>query len=81
MKTIKVTYTETYYVTEERVIEVSDKKYKQLQKEDSEEYQKLLDEMSDVTCIGDSHTERDLTYMYTELATNEEKETYLSLDF
>lgn len=81
MKTIKVTYTETYYVTEERVIEVSDKKYKQLQNEDSEEYQKLYDAMGDETCIGHSGTERDLTYMYTELVTNEEKETYLSLDF
>lgn len=66
MKTIKVTYTETYYVTEERTIEVSNATFKKLQNEDSEEYQKLLQDMDDLTCAFESHTERDLTYMYIE---------------
>lgn len=65
MKTIKITYTETYHVTEERTIEVSNAMFKKLQNEDSEEYQKLLRDMDDATC-AESHTERDLTWMTIE---------------
>ena len=42
MKTIKVTYTETYIVTEERIVEVSNATFKKLQNEDSEEYERLI---------------------------------------
>jgi len=69
MKTIKVTYTETYYVTEERVIEVSNATFKKLQNEDSEVYKRLLNDMDSVTAPCDSHTERDQTFMDIELTT------------
>ena len=63
MKTIKVTYTETYIVTEERIVEVSNATFKKLQNEDSEEYERLLEEMNGVTCAIESPTERDQTFM------------------
>ena len=66
MKTIKITYTETYYVTEERTIEVSNAMFNKLQNESSEEYQKLLRDMDDLTCAFESHTERDQTFMSIE---------------
>ena len=82
MKTIKVTYTETYYVTEERIVEVSNATFKKLQNEDSPEYQKLYDAMGDETCFGHSHTERDLTYMDIGLATEKDvEEVSFTLDF
>ena len=66
MKKIKITYTETYHVTEERTIEVSNATFKKLQNEDSEEYQKLLRDMDDATCAFESATERDMTWMTIE---------------
>ena len=82
MKTIKVTYTETYYVTEERTIEVSNATFKKLQNEDSEEYQKLLVAMDGVTCVFDSPTERDMTYMSVEeVSKDDAEELSFDLDF
>lgn len=82
MKTIKVTYTETYYVTEQRIVEVSNEMYKKLQNQDSPHYQKLWDEMEAVTCAIESPTERDQTFMDIELATEQDiKEVSFTLDF
>lgn len=82
MKTIKVTYTETYIVTEERIIEVSNATFNKLQNQDSEEYQRLLTEMDGVTCAIESPTERDQTFMDIELATEKDVEQIsFTLDF
>ena len=82
MKTIKVTYTETYIVTEERIVEVSNATFKKLQNEDSEEYERLLEEMNGVTCAIESPTERDQTFMDIELATEKDiEEVTFTLDF
>ena len=82
MKTIKVTYTETYIVTEERIVEVSNATFKKLQNEDSEEYERLLEEMNGVTCAIESPTERDQTWMDIQLATEQDiKEVSFTLDF
>ena len=82
MKTIKVTYTETYSVTEERIVEVSNATFKKLQNEDSEEYQRLLTEMDGVTCVIESPTERDQTFLDIELATEKDvEEVSFTLDF
>ena len=82
MKTIKVTYTETYIVTEERIVEVSNATFKKLQNEDSEEYERLLEEMNGVTCAIESPTERDQTWMDIELATEKDiEEVSFTLDF
>jgi hypothetical protein len=82
MKTIKVTYTETYIVTEERIVEVSNATFKKLQNEDSEEYERLLEEMNGVTCAIESPTERDQTFMDIELATEKDiEQVSFTLDF
>lgn len=84
MKTIKVTYIETYIVTEERIVEVSNATFKKLQKQDSEEYQRMYEEMNGVTCAIESPTERDQTFMDIELATEkdiEEVSYTLEMDF
>lgn len=82
MKTIKVTYTETYIVTEERIVEVSNATFKKLQNEGSEEYERLLEEMNGVTCAIESPTERDQTWMDIELATEKDiEEVSFTLDF
>jgi len=82
MKTIKVTYTETYIVTEERIVEVSNVTFKKLQNEDSEEYERLLEEMNGVTCAIESPTERDQTFMDIELATEKDiEQVSFTLDF
>jgi len=82
MKTIKVTYTETYIVTEERIIEVSNATFNKLQNKDSFVYQRLLNDMDGVTCVIDSPTERDQTFMDIELATEKDiKEVSFTLDF
>ena len=82
MKTIKVTYTETYIVTEECIVEVSNATFKKLQNEDSEEYERLLEEMNGVTCAIESPTERDQTFMDIELATEKDiEEVSFTLDF
>lgn len=82
MKTIKVTYTETYIVSEERIVEVSNATFKKLQNEDSAEYQKLLLQMDGVTCATESPTERDQTFMDIELATEKDiEQVSFTLDF
>ena len=82
MKTIKVTYTETYIVTEERIVEVSNATFKKLQNEGSEEYERLLEEMNGVTCAIESPTERDQTFMDIELATEKDiEQVSFTLDF
>lgn len=74
MKKVTVTYTETYIVTNEKEIIVSNAMFKKLQDETSEEYQKLLLEMDADTCVLDTHTERDKTFM-------DISETKFSLNF
>jgi hypothetical protein len=82
MKTIKVTYTETYIVSEERIVEVSNATFKKLQNEDSAEYQKLLLQMDGLTCATESPTERDQTFMDIELATEKDiEQVSFTLDF
>ena len=82
MKTIKVTYIETYIVTEERIVEVSNATFKKLQNEDSEEYQRMYEEMNGVTCAIESPTERDQTFMDIELATEKDiEEVSYTLEF
>ena len=82
MKTIKVTYTETYIVTEERIIEVSNATFNKLQNKDSFVYQRLLNDMDGVTCVIESPTERDQTFMDIELATEKDVEQIsFTLDF
>jgi len=82
MKTIKVTYIETYIVTEERIVEVSNATFKKLQKQDSEEYQRMYEEMNGVTCAIESPTERDQTFMDIELATEKDiEEVSYTLEF
>lgn len=82
MKTIKVTYTETYIVTEERIVEVSNATFNKLQNEDSAEYQKLLLQMDGLTCAIESPTERDQTFMDIELATEKDiEQVSFTLDF
>jgi len=82
MKTIKVTYTETYIVSEERIVEVSNATFKKLQNEDSAEYQKLILQMDGLTCATESPTERDQTFMDIELATEKDiEQVSFTLDF
>lgn len=81
MKTIKITYLETYHVTEERIMEVSDAMYKKLQDENSIEHQRLIEKMDSVTCFGESHTQRDITDLCVEIATPAQEDAFFTLDF
>ena len=68
MKTIKVTYTEVIYVTNEKTINVTEAEYKKLRNEKSEFYQDLKHEMSLNTVAYDSYTEVDQRFLDIELA-------------
>ena len=82
MKTIKVTYTETYIVTEERIVEVSNATFKKLQNEDSEEYERLLEEMNGVTCAIESPAEEIKKYLMSKgISEKDIEEVTFTLDF
>lgn len=59
MKTIKVTYTEVLYVTNEVEMTVTEAQYKQLQNESSEFFQDTMHEISTDTVAYECPTEVD----------------------
>jgi hypothetical protein len=67
MKTIKVTYTEVLYVTNEVEMTVTEAQYKQLQNEKSQFYQDTMHEINTDTVAYDCHTEVDSRQMDIEL--------------